>query len=88
MNSTTLPSFWACYHRLPAHIRQAARDAFHQFEVDPHHPGLHFHRLRWDPSYWSARVTGNYRAVGILRGDTITWVWIGSHADFDQIFPR
>jgi hypothetical protein len=30
----------------------------------------------------------NYRAVGILQGDTITWIWIGSHDDFDRAFPK
>jgi hypothetical protein len=76
------------YRLLPASVRKEARAAYQQFAADPLHPSLHFHRLFDDPRYWSARVTRNYRAVGILEGDTITWVWIGSHADFDKAFPR
>jgi hypothetical protein len=88
MNSVTLPSFWDCYRKLPARLRQAARDAYQQFRADPQHPGLHFHRLKWDPRFWSVRVTRNCRAVGIVQGNTISWVWIGTHAEFDQAFPR
>ena len=88
MNSQTLPSFWKLYRKLPAAVRRAARDAYRQFMSDPSHPGLHFQRLFNDPIYWSVRVSRNHRAVGILRGDTITWIWIGDHQAFDRDFPR
>ena len=88
MNSRTLPSFWQCYRQLPAEVRQAAREAFRRFAADPRHPSLHFHRLQWDARFWSVRVTRNYRAVGVVVGDTVAWVWIGNHEDFDRAFPR
>jgi hypothetical protein len=47
---------------------------------------LHFERLRSDPRQWSVRVTRDYRAVGIIDGDTIIWHWIGSHEEFDRTF--
>jgi hypothetical protein len=53
MRSRTVPVFWKLYRKLPATVRQAAREAYHQFMVDPSHPGLHFHRLFNDPLYWS-----------------------------------
>ena len=31
------------------------------------------------------RVTRGYRALGLLEGDTVTWFWIGSHADHERI---
>jgi hypothetical protein len=87
MNSRTLPSFWDCYRRLPASIRQACRAAFRRFIANPAHPGLQFHRLdTYDPHDWSVRVTRDDRAVGILEGSTITWVWVGNHQDFDRAF--
>jgi len=88
MKSRTLPSFWKLYRKLPAEIRREARAAYRQFTANPQHPGLYFHRLFNDPAFWSVRVTRDYRAVGILSGDTITWVWIGIHDDFDRMFPR
>jgi hypothetical protein len=30
-------------------------------------------------------VTLAFRAVGVLKGDEITWFWIGSHADYDRL---
>lgn len=38
-----------------------------------------------DPPVYSVRVGIGYRALGVKDGDTITWFWIGSHADYDQI---
>ena len=88
MNSTTAPHFWQHYRKLPAAIRQAAREAYRQFLIDPAYPGLHFHRLATDSELWSVRVTRSYRAVGLFQGDTITWFWIGNHDEFDKAFPR
>lgn len=88
MNSRTLPRFWQMYRQLPAEVRQAARNAYQRFASDPAHPSLQFHRLVRNPILWSARVTKSYRAVGIRQGDTITWIWIGSHDDFDRRFPQ
>ena len=88
MKSQTLPSFWKLYRKLPTAVRQAARQAYRRFIVDPRHPGLHFHRLFNDPRFWSVRISRNHRAVGILQEDTITWIWIGDHEAFDRTFPR
>ena len=88
MNSLTVPRFWQLYRKLPRKIRQAARVAYRQFLADPSHPGLHFHRLAVSTQLWSVRVSRDYRAVGLLQGSTITWFWIGDHADFDRTFPR
>ncbi|WP_322744762.1 ParE family toxin-like protein [Cuspidothrix issatschenkoi] len=35
---------------------------------------------------WSVRITRNYRAIGVLDGDTITWFWVGSHDDYESFF--
>jgi hypothetical protein len=88
MNSVTTPRFWQLYYQLPATVRQEAREAYRRFQADPSHPGLYCHRLFGEAQFWSVRVTRDYRAVAILRGNTITWIWIGSHQDFDRAFPR
>jgi hypothetical protein len=88
MISRTLPVFWKLYRKLPASARQAARQAYREFAGNPGHPGLHFHRLVNRPDCWSARISGDYRAIGIRQTDGITWIWIGDHKDFDRMFPR
>ena len=45
-------------------------------------------KLRGHPELWSVRVTRDFRAVGLLDGDTITWFWIGDHQTFAQTFAR
>ena len=37
---------------------------------------------------YSARISRGFRAVGILAGETITWIWIGSHADYDRLLSK
>lgn len=88
MKSRTLPSFWKLYRPLPLEIKREAQAAYQRFVANPQHPGLHFHRLFNDARFWSVRITRDFRAVGILEGDTITWIWIGSHHDFERTFPR
>lgn len=86
MNSFTTTRFWELYRELPEHVRVAARQAYQHFAENPAHPSLHFERLRSDPRQWSVRVTRDFRAVGIVDGDTIIWRWIGRHEDFDRNF--
>jgi len=74
------------YRQLPSAVRQAAREAYGHFAVNPQHPGLHFKPLQGFADIWSARITRGYRAVGRRSGNRITWFWIGSHADFDRDF--
>jgi hypothetical protein len=88
MNSQTVPQFWDLYAQLPMDIRRRARAAYRQFQANPAHPSLHFHRLMGHPELWSVRVTLDFRAVGLLQGDTITWFWIGHHRDFERTFGR
>lgn len=64
----------------------AARRAYRLFAVDPSHNSLRFKKLNGHDDLWSVRVTISVRAVGLRDGDTITWVWIGTHTQFDHQF--
>lgn len=65
---------------------KAARRAYRPFAQDPSHNSLRFKKLEGHERLWSARVTISVRAVGHRDGDTITWVWIGMHGEFDTKF--
>jgi len=67
-------------------VRRTAREAFSVFERNPEHPSLRFKKLAGYEDVWSGRINEQYRAVGERRGDTIVWVWAGSHNDFDNLF--
>ncbi len=88
MNSRTTKGFRDLLADLPAQVRRQARDAYRLFSQDPAHPGLHFKQLAPDPPTYSARIGIGYRAVGVLKGDTVVWYWIGSHADYDRLLHQ
>ena len=65
-----------------------ARAAYRKFLENPAHPSLQLERLRSDARFWSVRVTRDYRAVAQrFEGDVWICVWIGSHNEFDRLFP-
>jgi len=88
MNSFLLPEFLTLYRALPESVRQQARQAYGLFQQDPHHPSLRFRRIHPTRPVFSARVGLHYRVVGIREGDEISWFWIGSHAEYDQLLSQ
>ncbi|MBX3059650.1 MAG: hypothetical protein KF770_24640 [Anaerolineae bacterium] len=85
MKSRTTKQFWELYNALPKDIRELADKAYVLWQENPHHPGLQFKRVDPEKPIYSARVGRNYRALGVLQGDTITWFWIGKHEVYDRI---
>ena len=79
-------TFWELYGALPASVRTQARQAFRLFRENPDHPSLRFKKLQGADLFWSVRFGDGYRAVAQREGDTITWLWIGTHQAFDRIF--
>lgn len=86
MISLARPSFWRAYAALDARTRIAARRAYQLFQQNPDHPSLRFKKLGGYEHIWSVRINEQYRAVGERDGETIVWVWIGSHNEFDSRF--
>ena len=86
MISRVRPSFWRAYSALDARARAAARRAYQLFAQNPAHPSLRFKKLAGYEDVWSVRINEQYRAVGERKGDTVVWVWVGSHNDFDKLF--
>ena len=77
--------FWELFHALPSDIRELAVKNYRLWQRDPHHPSLRFRRLKGSPDRFTVRVGDHYRALGKLTDDTITWVWIGFHTDYDRL---
>lgn len=86
MKSATLPSFWAEYRQLSNPVKEAARKAYRLWSENPFYPSLHFKCINSDEGIWSVRITRNYRALGVLENDTVTWFWIGSHDDYERFY--
>jgi hypothetical protein len=81
MNSHTSRSFREAFAALPEDVRQRARRAYRLWREDPTLPGLRFKQIGTDVSI---RIGRDYRALGILEGDTVTWYWIGKHDTCDR----
>jgi Txe/YoeB family toxin of Txe-Axe toxin-antitoxin module len=84
--SKVRPSFWRAYERLAPPIKLRAKSAWEIFERDPNHPSLRFKKLQARNDLWSVRINEQYRAVGVRSGDTVEWIWIGTHNEFDNLF--
>jgi hypothetical protein len=84
--SKVRPSFWRAYDRLAPPVKVRAKVAWQLFERAPDHPSLRFKKLQVHDDLWSVRITDQYRAVGVRTGDTIEWLWIGTHNEFDNLF--
>ncbi len=48
-------------------------------------PSLFFKRVKESQPLYSVRIGLAYRAVGLLKADTVTWFWIGTHDDYDPL---
>ena len=88
MISHTTERFRSALRALPEPVRRQARQAYERFREDPRHPGLHFKQVHSARQIYSARVSLEYRALGVREGDEITWFWIGSHAEYDALVAR
>ena len=88
MISIANEDFWATYARLPVSVRQQARVAYRLFEQNPSHSSLHFKPVHPTRPIYSVRVSVDYRALGIRKGNVITWFWIGTHAEYERLLTR
>lgn len=78
--------FRALFDALPAEAQKQARDAYEIFKDNPRHNSLQFKRISpTDPRVYSVRIGQHYRAIGKLEGDTVTWVWIGTHEEYNNL---
>lgn len=86
MKSKTTPRFWKFFYSLPQEAQAGARQAYRLFRQDPFHNSLQFKTLRGQKEVFSVRIGLHYRAVGHMSGtNEITWVWIGTHAEYDTL---
>ena len=85
MKARTTKSFWKNYSALPPEIRQRSQQAYVLWRDNPAHPSLFFKRVKKSQPLYSVRIGLGYRALGLLKEDTVTWFWIGTHDKYDQL---
>ena len=85
MNSLTTPDFWQCYNALPEAVQRHADDAYKLWRDNPAHPSIMFKRVSRTEPLYSARIGLTHRALALFEGDTVTWFWIGPHAEYERL---
>jgi hypothetical protein len=85
VNSQLTADFVACFAALPAEIQEQARRAYRLWSANPAHPSLRFKPIHGHDRLYSVRVGRGWRALGRLEAGTVTWFWIGSHAEYDGL---
>jgi hypothetical protein len=85
MKSRAIRSFWDGYHVLPKDVQKLARKQYRFWLADHSHPSVQFKKIK---RFWSARVTEDFRTLGVIDGDTVIWFWIGSHAEYDKLLKK
>ncbi len=88
MISHTTERFRRAFSQLPEHIQRQARETYRLFRDNPHHPSLWFRQVHPRRPIYSARISLNYRALGVREGDEIIWFWIGPHAEYERLISR
>jgi hypothetical protein len=81
MKSRVTAKFWTGYNNLPPEIQELAIKQYRLWSTDPNHRSVRFKKVG---DYWSARVTDDYRALGIMADDEVVWFFIGRHAVYDR----
>jgi hypothetical protein len=85
MKSQTNKSFWKNYWALSPEVRLRAQQAYKLWSENPAHPSLFFKRVKNNQPIYSARIGLGHRALGLLKGDAVTWFWIGTHDEYDDL---
>ena len=88
MKSRATRRFWDRYRTLPQDVQRRTRKAYRLWSENPVHPGLHFKQVHAARPIYSIRVGLHWRALGERYGDTMTWFWIGSHAEYDRLVAK
>jgi hypothetical protein len=85
MKSRTVGRFWELYNNLPPDVQRKADKAYRLWRASPSARGLHFRRVSKSEPIYSVRIGRDYRAVGLLEGNTVHWFFIGSHDEYDRV---
>ena len=88
MRSIVTSEFRQLHDALPAHVQRQATQAYVLFAAQPDHRSLHFKKIVGTDAVYSARVGRQYRVIGVLEDDTMTWFWIGSHTAYKHLLKN
>jgi hypothetical protein len=83
MQSFTTPDFWQAYGQLPPELKEKAKNTYRRWQTNQAYPSLHFKKV--GKNIWSIRITDDYRALALKKGDDYYWFWIGDHKAYERL---
>jgi len=72
----------------PETIQTKAQSAYRLWADNPAHPSLRFKKVHATLPVYSVRIDLDWRALGVLQGDTVVWFWIGTHGDYERLLSK
>ena len=84
MKSRTVPDFWKLFRNLPPNIQRKAYKAYRLWRANPFAGSLRFKRVSEREPIYSVRIGRGHRALGLLEGDTIYWVFIDNRDEYER----
>jgi mRNA-degrading endonuclease RelE of RelBE toxin-antitoxin system len=88
MKSSLTKSFRKQLRALPNSVQEQAAKAYGFWRADPYHSSLQFKKVSQRQPIYSARISSNYRVLGLLESDHIYWFWNGAHDEYDELLKR
>jgi mRNA-degrading endonuclease RelE of RelBE toxin-antitoxin system len=88
MQSSVTKTFRKQLRQLPISVQEQAAKAYKLWREDPYHNSLQFKRVSQRQPIYSARISTNYRALGLIESGQIYWFWIGVHDEYDELLQR
>jgi hypothetical protein len=85
VRSQTTEKFRALFAAAPDAVQERIRAAYRLWLENPRHPSLRFKKVHDTLPIYSARVDLDWRAIGVLKGDTMVWFWVGPHSDYEKL---
>ena len=88
MQSQTTQKFRQLLAAAPEAVQAKARATYRLWADNPGHPSLRFKKVHTTLPVYSVRIDLNWRAVGLLREDTVIWFWIGPHSEYEKLLTQ
>jgi hypothetical protein len=88
LKSETTESFRKQFSAAPVAVQLKIRQAHQLWSESPQHPSLRFKKVHATLPIFSARVDLDWRAVGILKADTMIWFFVGPHGEYERLLRQ
>jgi hypothetical protein len=88
LKSVTTEQFRKLYGAAPLQRQEQIKRAYRLWLENPAHPSIRFKKVHNTEPIYSARVDLDWRAIGVLEGDTVIWFWVGPHDQYDALLRR